>query len=31
MKKQDWNAVIFWIVVLLFSIFCRMHTPEAYL
>jgi hypothetical protein len=31
MKKQDWNAVLFWIVTIAFIIFCRIHTPEAYL
>jgi hypothetical protein len=31
MKKQDWNAVLFWIMAITFIIFCRIHTPEAYL
>lgn len=31
MSKQDRNAVIFWIIIIAFIIFCRMITPEAYL
>lgn len=31
MKKETVNALVFWIVVICFIIFCRINTPEFYL